>query len=377
MLTWVEVDGRALARNLAGFRRIVPTGLLAPVVKANAYGHGLVPAAQTFVDAGADWLCVNAAFEAHTLRAAGIKLPIYILGYVAPSEMPSLAPLGGIRLVAYQSETFAAASAAGVDAGHPLHLHLKLETGNHRQGVEVAQALELIRLAPSLPGIVLEGLTSHYADIEDTTDHAFANEQLQRFHQGIAAFRDAGWSPTICSFSNSAATLLWSATHFELVRVGISAYGMWPSKETLLTAERLGRDKPELSPALTWKTRVAQVKWVPPDGSVGYGRTWRAGRKTRLAVLPVGYYEGYVRQLSNLAYVLINGRRAPVRGRVCMNMTMVDVTDIPGVETGVEAVLLGRQGDEVISAELLASWSGTINYEVTTRISEVVPRILV
>jgi alanine racemase len=187
----------------------------------------------------------------------------------------------------------------------------------------------------------------------------------------------AGCPPTIRNFSNSAAVILWPETHFELVRIGISTYGMWPSKETLVSAERLGRDKPSLVPALTWKTRVAQVKRIPAGEWVGYGRTWRATRETRLAVLPVGYYDGYDRKLSNLAHVLVHGAEAPVRGRVCMNMIMVDVTDIPGVETGTDVVLLGRDRDEVVTAEQLASWCGTINYEVTTRILERIPRTIV
>lgn len=377
MLSWVEVDGAALADNLSSFRRIVNRAIVAPVVKANAYGHGLVPAARVLTAAGADWLCVNAGFEALALRSAGLGLPIYILGYVAPDEMSALARLRDIRLVAYQEETVLAAAEAGRATGHPLRLHLKLETGNHRQGLAVDGALRLAELIQRQDGVSLEGISSHYADIEDTTDHSFAKGQMDAFMAAHAALVARGFAPAIRSFSNSAATLLWPETHFELVRVGISAYGMWPSKETLISAERLGRDKPELRPALTWKTRVAQVKDVPANASVGYGRTWQAGRPTRLAVLPVGYYDGYDRQLSNVAHVLINGHRAPIRGRVCMNMTMVDVTDIPDVETGTEAVLLGRQGTEFLSAEQLAAWAGTINYEITTRINELVPRLVV
>ncbi len=376
MLSWIEVDTNALAENLRSFRRIVSDARLAPVVKANAYGHGLIPAARAFAEAGADWLCVNAGFEAVTLRRADIKLPIYILGYVAPCEMGELAGLGGLRLVAYQEETVIAAAAAGRAAGQPLHLHLKLETGNNRQGVDIADAIALADLIKQHDGIALEGISSHYADIEDTTDHSYAEAQMQAFRTAHAALTEAGHRPAIRSFSNSAATLLWPETHFELVRMGISAYGMWPSKETLISAQRLGRDKPTLRPALTWKTLVAQVKEIPANSSVGYGRTWQAGRPTRLAVLPVGYYDGYDRGLSNVAHVLVNGHRAPVRGRICMNMTMVDVTDIPAVGTGTEAVLLGRQANESITAEQIAAWSGTINYEVTTRINEVLPRRL-
>lgn len=376
MLSWIEVDGATLAENLRSFRRIVTSARIAPVVKANAYGHGLLTAARIFAEAGADWLCVNAAFEAVALRKADIDMPVYVLGYVAPQEMAELAGLGGIRLVAYQSETILAAAEAGRAAGQPLQIHLKLETGNNRQGVELMDALALADLIKSLDGVELEGISSHYADIEDTTDHTYAESQMGLFRAAHTTLIEAGHAVAIRSFSNSAATLLWPETHFELVRIGISAYGMWPSKETLITAQRLGRDKPNLRPALTWKTLVAQVKTIPANASVGYGRTWQAGRPTRLAVLPIGYYDGYNRQLSNVAHVLVNGHRAPVRGRVCMNMTMVDVTDVPNVETGTEVVLLGRQGDQLVTAEQLAAWAGTINYEITTRINEVLPRRL-
>jgi alanine racemase len=296
---------------------------------------------------------------------------------VDPSQMADLARLGDIRLVVYHEETVLAAAAAGSAAKDPLRLHLKLETGNNRQGLEIDDAIGLAELINSEQGVILEGISSHYADIEDTTDHSFAKSQMVAFTRAHAALVAKGHEPVIRSFSNSAATLLWPETHFELVRVGISAYGMWPSKETLISAERLGRDKPFLRPALTWKTRVAQVKNVPVNGSVGYGRTWQAGRPTRLAILPIGYYDGYSRQLSNVAHVLVNGHRAPVRGRVCMNMTMVDVTDIPNVEAGAEVVLLGTQERQSITAEQLGAWSGTINYEITTCINEVIPRMVI
>jgi alanine racemase len=377
MLSWIEVDGTALAENLGSFRKIVNGALVAPVVKANAYGHGLVVAAKVFAEAGADWLCVNAGFEAVALRNEGIELPIYVLGMVDQSEMVDLAQHGDIRLVTYHEETVMAASAAGLAARSPLHLHLKLETGNNRQGLDVGSALCMAELIKSEAGVILEGVSSHYADIEDTTDHSFAKSQMAAFTKAHTALVANGHEPAIRSFSNSAATLLWPETHFELVRVGISAYGMWPSKETLISAERLGRDKPALRPALTWKTRVAQVKNVPVNASVGYGRTWQAGRPTRLAILPIGYYDGYSRQLSNVAYVLVNGHRAPIRGRVCMNMTMVDVTDVPNVEAGAEVVLLGTQETQTITAEQLADWAGTINYEITTCINEGIPRVLV
>ena len=216
--------------------------------------------------------------------------------------------------------------------------------------------------------------------MEDTTDHRFAKEQLATFERVTATLKEAGYKPRILHSANSAATILWPQAHADLVRVGISAYGLWPSRETYATAleaHAVGQNGfiPHLMPTLSWYTRVAELKGVPAGSYVGYGRTFRTTHESRIAVLPIGYYEGYDRRLSNVAHVLINGRRAPVRGRVCMNMFMVDVTHIEGVEVGSVATLIGKDGDEIIRVEDLASWSGSINYEIVSRIHGSIPRI--
>jgi alanine racemase len=249
-----------------------------------------------------------------------------------------------------------------------------LETGNNRQGLRLEDALRLAFFCKK-SGVQVEGLATHFANIEDTTDHSFARKQLRLFREGWAAFHKAGFDIPVCHLANSAATLLWPDAQFDMVRTGISAYGMWPSSETFVSAIRERRERIALTPALTWKTRVAQVKTVPPNEFIGYGCTYRTTHEMRLAILPVGYFDGYDRKLSNTGYALIRGVRAPIRGRVCMNMTMVDVTDIPGVAVEEEVVLLGHQGQEEISAEQLGEWCGTINYEIVTRIAEHVPRI--
>jgi alanine racemase len=261
---------------------------------------------------------------------------------------------------------------------------VKVETGNHRQGLELAEALELGRLISALDGVELEGLATHYADIEDTTDHRFAMAQVARFEEALAAFRGAGMGVPIPSTANSAATILWPRTHGELVRVGIAAYGLWPSTETYAAAlalpeQRDGRGGflPDLLPALSWRARITQVKVVPAGAWVGYGRTYRCTHPTRIAILPVGYHEGYDRRLSNLAHTLVGGVRAPVRGRVCMNMTMIEVSDVPEAAVGSVVTLLGTDGDERVSAEDLARWCGTINYEIVSRIHPVIPRVAV
>lgn len=375
--TWCRIDLDALAHNLRVLRLLVGHSVrLAPIVKANAYGHGMLLAARAFVDAGADWLCVDALHEAIALRQAGFELPILVVGHV-PAEQAPHAVHAAVRLVAYDADVIEALSAAAVAAGapRPTAIHLKLETGTHRQGVELDEALALADRIRDLPGVTLGGVSSHFANIEDTTDHSVARAQLACFDRVVEALRARGHEVPIRSMANSAASLLWPEAHFELVRPGIAVYGMWPSRETFLSALLAGRHQVELRPAMTWCTRIAQIKDVPAGCAIGYGCTFRTTHRSRIAILPVGYYDGFDRGLSNLAHVLVRGQRAPLRGRVCMNMVMVDVTDVPNAVPGDEVVLLGRQGDELLSAEQLADWAGTINYEITTRICEAIPRI--
>ncbi len=377
-LTWCEVSREALRDNLAEFRRLVgPRCRLAPVVKANAYGHGLELAARVFAEAGADALCVHDLWEAGRVRAAGLSLPVVVLGLLPPEQAREAVELGGLELTVCNEAVVEALEQAAEASHRPVEVFLKFEAGTNRQGLRLPQTLALARRVASSRWVRLLGLSMHFADIEDTTDHAFARGQMARFLEAVEALRREGLDLPVRSAANSAATILWPEAHLDMVRVGIGAYGMWPSSETFVAAALTHRDRVSLRPALTWKTRVAQVKDVPPGEFIGYGRTYRTTHPTRIAVLPVGYYDGYDRGVSNIAYVLVRGQRAPVRGRVCMNLVMVDVTDIPGVAPGDEVVLLGADGEEAITAECFAQWAGTINYEVTTRIAESVPRILV
>jgi alanine racemase len=376
-LTWCEISRGALQANIAEFRRLVgPACLLAPTVKANGYGHGLVLAARAFAEAGADVLCVNDLWEASVLHEAGVALPLHVVGRVTPEQAGDAVGLG-VSLVAYDRDLLDALDAAAAGSGRRVRVHLKLETGTNRQGVGLDEARQLVRHAAGLPGVAIAAVATHFADVEDTTDHAYARQQLATFKAGLAALRDEGLPDLKGDIANSAATILWPEAHLDMVRVGISAYGMWPSPETFVSAALTHRDRLLLRPALSWKTQVAQVKTVPAGEYIGYGRTHRTTHDTRIAVLPIGYYDGYDRGMSNAAYVLVRGMRAQVRGRVCMNMVMVDVGDVPGVRAGDEVVLIGRSGDDAVTAEQVAMWAGTINYEVTTRIAESVPRVAV
>lgn len=373
-LVWCEVDTAALAANMRAFRALLaPQVLLAPAVKGNAYGHGLEVAARAFLQGGADWLCVNALYEARALRAAGITCPIYVMGYVDGPNLEE-ALLLGVRLVVYNLETIDKLGELSARLKLPAIVHMKLETGNNRQGVRLEEALVLAQRCRE-KGVMLEGMATHFANVEDTTDHGYAIHQLELFLAGVKALRAAGHPLPICHLANSAATLLWPQAQLDMVRVGIAGYGMWPSRETFVSAALQGRERIPLTPALTWKTRIAQVKDLEVGEFVGYGCTYMATHKSRLAILPVGYYDGYDRRISNLGYVLIHGQRAPVRGRVCMNIIMVDVTDIPQAHLEDEVVLMGGQGKERLSAEQVAEWAGTINYEIVTRIADHVPRV--
>ncbi len=373
MLTWVDVDVSALQDNLRALSAGLPDGaLVAPAVKGNAYGHGLVVAARAFAAAGADKLCINALYEARTLRDAGVQLPLYLVGHVATEDLAQALELG-CELVVFNGETLDAIEALAPDV--PAQLHVKVETGNNRQGLGPDAARLLAERIVGSPRAVLAGVASHYANVEDTTDHGYAKDQLRRFLAFCDDLGQRGIDAGLRHMSNSAASILWPEHCLDMVRIGISAYGMWPSRETLVAALLGGRKDLELRPALTWKCRVVQVKEVPAGEFIGYGCSYRTTHRTRLAILPVGYYDGYDRGLSNVAHVLIDGHRAPVRGRVCMNITMVDVTDVPSARLDSHVTLLGADGDEAITAEQFASWAGSINYEIVARINDRIPRV--
>jgi alanine racemase len=374
-LNWVELDAAALRGNIEEFRRRLARSSLGAVVKANAYGHGMLEVAGLAREAGLKWLCVNSLEEAAGLRRAGHEARILVMGYVPLEQLDEVVELD-LRPVIYNPETARRLDELARDRQRRVAVHLKLETGTHRQGIAERDLESFAATVREAPGLVLEGVTTHFANIEDTTDHAYAEGQIERFAR-MADSLDSAGQRLMRHAACSAAALLLDETHLDLARVGISLYGLWPSRETHVSCLEDGQPALDLRPALTWKTRVAQVKEVPAESFVGYGCTYRTTRPSRIAVLPTGYHEGYDRGLSGVAHVLIRGRRAPVRGRVCMNMCMVDVTDIPGVELEDEVVLLGGQGAERVSAEQLAGWCGTISYEIVSRIHPALPRVVV
>lgn len=379
--SWCVVSPGALRANVQIFKKRIGSGpRLGVVVKSNAYGHGLACCAKVLVAAGADWLIVNDVAEALELRSLGHRSPIYVCGPMGQGDASALVEAQARVVVSGEAEIAALAREA-VSRGAQVPVHVKLETGAHRQGITTDEAIALVHVIRKTPGVLLEGVTTHFADVEDTTNHRFAEGQWAAFDAFVRALREAGVAPKLVHSANSAAAILWPKTHGDLVRIGIATYGLWPSRETYATALQTHAEGttgflPKLEPALSWYTRIVQVKRVEAGSYVGYGRTFRTTHEARIALLPVGYYEGYSRQLSNVAHVLVNGVRAPVRGRICMNMMMVDVTHVPGAEVGTTVTLLGRDGDEEVSAELLAQWAQTINYEIVSGIHSGIPRVL-
>jgi alanine racemase len=373
----LEISRSALVHNIREFRRVIgPRRKFLAVVKANAYGHGLLPVAGIALRHGVDWLGVNSVEEGAALRDAGFRCPVLVLGYTPLAALDE-AVARDLRLTVYNRETVRRLAAAARRQGKKAVVHVKVETGTRRQGVEVEDVGPFVRVVRGRPELVLEGLSSHFANIEDTTKHEYPQRQLEAFLTACRTLEAQGVRVPVKHISCTASTILFPETDFSMARVGIGLYGHWPSKETYLSCLQKKRRPLSLRPVLSWKARIAQVKRVAPDACIGYGCTYKTTRPTVLAVIPVGYYDGYDRGLSNAAHVLVRGRRAPVRGRVAMDFFMADVTDIPGVRLEDEVTLIGADGRERITADDLAGLAGTIAYEVLARLNPLIPRVII
>jgi len=363
---WAEVDLRAVAHNVAELRaRLQPGTRLCVVVKANAYGHGAVPVARAAVSAGADWLAVATVAEGAELRGAGIDGKILNLGPTFPEAADEAIGLG-LDLGVSDREGIEALQAAADRAGHPARLHLKIDTGMARLGAASDTAVDLARLITGSPGSELAGVWTHFAEADDPVSPR-TGKQLVALLGEVDRLRRAGVQPGIVHAANSAATLLDPATHLDMVRCGLPVYGYSPTSAPIGDLD--------LRPALTWKARVVALHVLQPGDRVGYGGTFVAEAPTRVATISVGYADGYRRALSGVGEVLVRGRRAPLAGRVSMDFTAVDVTGIDGVDVGDEAVLVGAQGSEVISAEEVAAAAGTISWDILAGIGPRVARV--
>ncbi len=366
--TWITVQLGAIAANVGLIRRVVGphTGILA-IVKAHAYGHGAVPVAKTALAAGARMLGVTCLDEALELREAGITADILMLGY-APGWQASTIVANDIIVTAYDPELLAPLSEAAKALVRPARVHLKVDTGMSRFGPPLEGLRDLATRALAAPGLRVEGIFTHLATA-DAADEAYAREQLSRFRLALQTLEDMGCRPRWRHAANSAATLRLPESHFNLVRPGAALYGLDPSPETPCPAE--------FAPALSLQCLVAQVKTIPAGTPVSYGATWRPSRPTRLAVLQAGYADGVRRTPKAWTTALLHSRRVPLVGVICMDLCMADVTDVPGVEAGDVAVLLGRQGDQAITVGEIACRLDTIGYEVLCGLASRVPRVYI
>ena len=386
LLSWIELSRSNFHRNLDSLTRLAGGRTVAACVKANAYGHGIEQVIELLNERDdIGYVTVHSLDEAIECRLVGWRRNIMLVGPVPVASVEAVVA-HDIEPVILNRETLEALGRVTKRLKKPVRTHLKLETGTNRQGVTEKDLRGFASLYKKYPTLGKPlGASMHFANIEDTTSHEYAQEQLRRYNGMVRQMASLGIKPAVRHTACSAALILFEKTRFEMVRPGISLYGHWPSKETYLSYRLEGGENDIFAPVLSWKARVTQLKDVPADSFIGYGCTYRTTVKTKLAVLPVGYSDGYDRGLSNLGYVLIRGKRAPVRGRVCMNLMMVDVTNIPGVKLEMPAVLIGRadvaargkRGGDAITAEQLASWTGTIAYEVLARLSRGIPRVVV
>lgn len=364
--TTAEINLGAIERNYRTVRGLLrPSTKFLAVVKADAYGHGAVPVARRLCASGADWLGVAQVEEGAQLRREGISCPILIMQGLQPAEAGAAVDLGLTALV-FQKSVVDALAAHGRKAGKKIPVHVKVDTGMTRLGVLPEDLAGFLDYVMGQDGIQFEGIGSHLASAENPEDSATVR-QKQLFAQATEVGTRKARGPLLRHLANSAATILDPGSHYDMVRIGITLYGEHPAPRT--------QPRVNLEPALTWRTFVSQIKTVPAGTGVSYGGTFRTSRESRIGVLPVGYADGYPRALSNNAEVAVGGSKCPLVGTVCMDLVMVDLTAVPGVKEGDEALLLGGVGDARISAGELARRCGTISYEILCGIGKRVPRV--
>jgi alanine racemase len=364
--TWLEVDLGAIRANLCRIRQLLGDEVdVMVVLKADGYGHGATRIARTSLNNGARMLGVACLSEAAALRQAGIGAPILILGYT-PAWQARETMRSDITATVFDLETMRAFATAARDLGRTAHVHVKVDTGMGRLGLLPHDVLPVLRQAIELPGLSIEGIFTHFS-LADEADKSYTCLQLQRFQDVLHQLENAGIHIPLVHAANSAAMLSMSQARYNMVRVGIALYGLAPSQAVPLPDG--------FRQALAFKTRIAQVKLLPPGSFVSYGNTYQTQGDERIAVIPVGYADGFRRAPSHWGEVLVRGQRAPIVGRVCMDQTMLNVTHIPEARQGDQVVLIGRQGDDEITVEEVAGRLDTINYEVVSEILARVPRV--
>ncbi len=370
MLSWIQLNSQALRENFKSFRMRAGTAFLAPVLKSNAYGHGLAEVYRILTSEDLTWICVNYLFEACELRKLGFKGRILVVGPATPDGWEEALSLNAELVIGNQDLL---SSWLGLQT-KPL-LHLKFDTGMGRQGFAPVDASNLRDTLSDHQALhKIAGVCTHFANVEDVTDQSYALTQMARFKTAQEVFKQTGL-PILYHCAASASTLILDISHMDLVRVGISLYGLWPSSLTRVSFLQQHQQLLDLNPVLSWYTQITTLKQIPKGQFIGYGCSYRAVRDMKVAVLPVGYFEGYPRIAGeSSSFVLIEGQRCPVVGRICMNMMMVDVTHVDHIKVGTTVTLIGRDGGETISAGDVASWAKTIHYEVVTGLHPAIPR---
>jgi len=366
------VDLDAIRHNMEHIhKRLSPETKTMAVIKTNGYGHGAIPIAKELEDL--DYLfgyATATAEEALSLRKAGITKPILILGYTFPYAYETLIT-EEIRPAVFRMDMAKALSELAMKLKKTISIHIKVDTGMSRIGISCDdEGLDFVRQVSGLPRIIIEGIFTHFSKA-DETDKAFAYLQKTRFEDFLSRIQqELGFTIPIKHCANSAAGMELLDAQMDMVRVGIALYGLWPSDE-------VSKDVVDLQPALTLHSHVVYVKTVDAGIGISYGGTFSPDKPCKIATIPIGYGDGYPRSLSNKGYVLIRGQKAPIRGRVCMDQLMVDVTDIEGVTEGDVVTLLGMDSNEKITAEQLGELSGRFNYELVCDLNPRIPRIYI
>jgi len=366
--TWAEIDLDALASNFRAVRARVGAGVrVMGVVKADAYGHGAEECARRLEAEGADWFGVATPEEGFALRRAGVSRPVLSFGGFWGGQADTCLALGVVPVI-YRLDIAEALDAAARASGVVADVHVKVDTGMGRLGVRFDEAAGFAERLRGLTNVRVDGLMTHFAAADEPRRDCFTGDQLRRFREAVAAFRALGHAPTYEHMANSAATFAHTEAHGNMVRPGGVLYGLWRDVLPPLAGE------PGLRPVMSLRSRITLLKRVHAGETLGYGCTYEAAREMTVAIVPVGYADGYARGLSNRGRVILRGRVAPVVGRISMDLTLVDVTDFEGVGVGERVTLLGADEGLLLPAEDLARTAGTLSYEITCGISARVPR---
>ena len=364
--TWLEIDSKVVEKNLKVFRSIIPESVkIMAVVKSNAYGHGLWDFSKMIKDK-VDWLAVDSVVEALALRREGIDNPILVLGYTLP-EMLEEAVKNNISITVSSFEYFKHFK----KFQYKLKIHIKVDTGMHRHGFMINDMQRvLFEIAKCKDKIQVEGLFTHFAMAKNPALDSDTKKQISLFSEWRNAFAKANFNP-LCHACATGGTLLFSEAHFDMVRIGIGLYGIWPAKETMSFL----KGEIKLEPVMSWKSLIAETKIVPAGDRIGYDFTEKFDKDTKVAMIPIGYWHGYPRALSGIGRIYVGGVSCKVLGRVCMDIIMIDVTEVKKLEVGQEVEIMSREISYDNSGANLADLAGTTTYEFLTRINPLIKRI--